>query len=66
MAVPGGAKAIQQYLAAGLLDELYLHIAPVLLGGGERLLENVGNPKFEPVEAIHSPAVTHVRYRVVR
>jgi dihydrofolate reductase len=66
VAVPGGAKAIQQYLAAGLLDELYLHIAPVLLGGGERLLENVGNPRLEPIEAIHSPAVTHVRYRVVR
>jgi dihydrofolate reductase len=66
VAVPGGAQAIQQYLAAGLLDELYLHIAPVLLGGGARLLENVGNPRLEPIEAIHSPAVTHVRYRVVR
>jgi dihydrofolate reductase len=63
--IAGGASAVQQYLAAGLLDELYLHIAPVLLGGGERLLENVGDPKLEPVEAIGSPAVTHVRYRVV-
>ena len=57
---------MQQYLAAGLLDELYLHIAPVVLGAGERLLENVGDPKLEPVEVIASPAVTHVRYRVAR
>src|SRR6201997_289945 len=47
--VSGGAQAVQQYLAAGLLDELYLHIAPILLGSGERLLENVGDPKLEPV-----------------
>ena len=66
VAVPGGAQAIQQYLAAGLLDELQLHIVPVLLGGGERLLENVGEPKLEPVEVIASPAVTHVKYRVAR
>jgi dihydrofolate reductase len=64
--VIGGANAIQQYLAAGLLDELFLHIAPVLLGAGERLLENVGDPKLEPVEVIGSPRATHVRYRVVR
>jgi dihydrofolate reductase len=62
--VAGGAKAIQQYLAAGLLDELLLHIVPVVLGGGERLLENVGDPRLEPVEVIATPAVTHVRYRV--
>src|SRR5262249_27247113 len=61
----GGAKAVQQYLAAGLLDELYLHIAPILLGSGERLLENVGDPTLEPVEVVGSPKVTHVRYRVV-
>jgi dihydrofolate reductase len=64
--VAGGASAIQQYLAAGLLDELYLHVVPVVLGGGERLLDNVGDPQLEPVEVIASPAVTHVRYRVVR
>jgi dihydrofolate reductase len=57
---------VQQYLAAGLLDELYLHIAPVILGAGERLLENVGDPALEPVQVVASPAATHVRYRVVR
>jgi dihydrofolate reductase len=64
--IAGGANAIQQYLAAGLLDELHLHIAPILLGGGERLLENVGEPTLEPVEVVGSRAATHVKYRVVR
>ena len=65
VAVAGGASAVQQYLAAGLLDELYLHIVPVVLGTGERLLENVGDPTLEPVKVIASQAVTHVKYRVV-
>ena len=62
--IAGGGVAIQQYLAAGLLDELFLHIVPILLGGGARLLENAGDPRLEPVEVVASPAVTHVRYRV--
>jgi dihydrofolate reductase len=66
VAVAGGASAVQQYLAAGLLDELYLHIVPVLLGAGARLLEDVGHPALEPVKVVASPGVTHVRYRVVR
>ena len=66
VAIGGGASAVQQYLAAGLLDELYLHIVPVLLGAGARLLENVGDAKLEPVEVVASPAVTHVKYRVLR
>jgi dihydrofolate reductase len=64
--IAGGANTVQQYLAAGLLDELHLHIAPIVLGAGERLLENVGDPVLEPVEAVASPRVTHVKYRVVR
>jgi dihydrofolate reductase len=63
--VAGGASAVQQYLRAGRLDELYLHIVPVVLGAGERLLENVGDPALEPVEVVPSATVTHVRYRVV-
>lgn len=62
--IAGGASAIQQYLAAGLLEELHLHIVPIVLGGGERLLENVGAPKLAPVEVVASPAATHVKYRV--
>jgi dihydrofolate reductase len=65
VAIAGGASTVQQYLAAGLLDELFLHIAPVVLGSGERLLDGVGDPKLEPIEVIASPAVTHVRYRVL-
>lgn len=65
VAIAGGAVAVQQYLAAGLLDELYLHIVPIVLGGGERLLQNVGDPILEPIQVVASPAVTHVRYRVV-
>jgi dihydrofolate reductase len=64
--IAGGANAIDQYLGAGLLDELYLHIVPVVLGGGSRLLENAGDPKLEPIQVVASPAVTHVKYRVVR
>lgn len=65
VAIAGGASVVQQYLAAGLLDELYLHVVPVILGSGERLLENIGDPMLKTVEVIASPAVTHIKYRVV-
>jgi dihydrofolate reductase len=64
--VAGGASTVQQFLRAGQLDELYLHIVPIVLGRGERLLENVGDPRMTPVEVIASPAVTHIRYRIER
>jgi dihydrofolate reductase len=66
VSIAGGASTVQQYLRAGLLDELYLHIAPVLLGAGERLLDGVGDPTLEPIKVVASPAATHVKYRVVR
>jgi dihydrofolate reductase len=66
VSIAGGASTVRQYLRAGLLDELYLHIAPVILGGGERLLEDVGDPALEQVKVVASPLVTHVKYRVVR
>ena len=66
VSIAGGASAVRQFLAAGLLDELYLHIAPVILGAGERLLEDVGDPVLEPVKVVASPAVTHIEYRVRR
>ncbi len=65
VSIAGGASTVRQYLAAGLLDELYLHIVPVVLGAGERLLDGVGDPTLEPVKVVDSPAVTHVKYRVV-
>ncbi|MFD0535503.1 dihydrofolate reductase family protein [Actinomadura luteofluorescens] len=55
---------MNQYLAAGLLEELRLHIAPVVLGAGERLFEGVGDLALEPVEVARTPMVTHVTYRV--
>jgi dihydrofolate reductase len=65
VAIAGGASTVQQYLKAGLIDEMNLHIAPVILGSGERLLDNVGDPTLELIEVVDSPVVTHVRYRVV-
>ena len=64
--VAGGASAVQQYLEAGLLDELQIHIAPVLLGGGTPLFDRLGiDPiKLEVTRVIASPAATHVRYTV--
>jgi dihydrofolate reductase len=64
--VAGGASAVRQYLAAGSLDTLELHIVPVLLGGGARLLENLGHVQLEQAEVVAGPAVTHVTYRVKR
>ncbi|HEY1366763.1 MAG TPA: dihydrofolate reductase family protein [Gaiellaceae bacterium] len=64
--VSGGADVVQQYLRAGLLDELNLHVAPILLGGGVRLLDGLDPGEVECTRAISSPAVTHLRYRVVR
>jgi dihydrofolate reductase len=66
--VVGGANVVQQYLAAGLVDEFQIHIAPVLLGGGVRLFDQLGStpPKVEVARATESPAVTHVAYRVVK
>ncbi len=62
----GGGSLIQQYLAAGLVDELEVHIAPKVLGGGVRLFDNLGAspPKLEVVRAVSTPGATHVKYRV--
>ena len=63
IAIAGGAATVNQYLAAGLIDELWLHIAPVTLGRGERLFEGA-DVSLEPADARHTDLVTHVRYRV--
>jgi dihydrofolate reductase len=65
--VGGGASVVQQYLNAGLLDELQIHLVPVLLGDGVRLLEGVRpDLALERARVIDSPAVTHLRYRIVK
>jgi dihydrofolate reductase len=53
---------VRQALGAAVIDELVLDFVPVLLGAGERLFDGVPDPGFEPVEVIHSPLATHVRY----
>jgi dihydrofolate reductase len=62
--IAGGATVIQQSLQAGLLDELQVHIAPVLLGGGVRLFEDGEPMTFETTSVRESPSVAHVTYRV--
>ena len=64
--IAGGGSAIDQCINAGLVDEIQLHIAPVLLGGGVRLFDGVGPdpPRFELLKMLDSPLATHVRYRV--
>jgi dihydrofolate reductase len=64
--IAGGANTVNQFLAAGLLDELWLHIAPVTVGSGARLFEGVPNLNFEPLAISGNNIVTHIRYRVVK
>ncbi|MDX6583799.1 MAG: hypothetical protein QOI10_2983 [Solirubrobacterales bacterium] len=63
----GGADVARQYLAAGLLDVLQLHVVPVELGDGARLFDNLADAKvqLEQVRAVEAPGVTHVKYRAV-
>jgi dihydrofolate reductase len=62
----GGATAVRQYLAAGLLDEMLISVVPVILGAGSRLFDDLGGarPGLRQVEAVEAPGVTHIRYRV--
>ena len=64
VALGGGAQVAQQYLKAGLVDELTIHLVPVLLGGGERLFDDLGTADLglEGVRAIQAPGVTHLTY----
>lgn len=64
--IGGGAETINQYLAAGLVDEINISIAPRFLGGGARLFDNLGSslPRLEQTRVVDAPGVSHVRYRV--
>ncbi|SIR21213.1 dihydrofolate reductase family protein [Micromonospora avicenniae] len=66
VAIGGGASTVRQYLAAGLLDTLQLHIVPVVLGNGERLFTGLDDLRLEQAAAVAGPTVTHVTYRVLR
>jgi len=62
--ISGGANVIQQFIKAGLLDELEIHLVPVLLKGGTRLLENLGDAKLKKVKVVDFPSVTHIKYHL--
>ncbi|GIP23795.1 dihydrofolate reductase family protein [Paenibacillus sp. J22TS3] len=69
--IMGGAHTARQYIEAGLIDEIHIHIVPVLLGGGVRLFEsNIGGDggsyPLEVIQVVEAPGVTHVKYRVVK
>jgi len=62
----GGASVARQYLAAGLVDEMELSVVPLLLGGGERLLDGVGDLRLEQLRGVEAPGVAHLKYSVNR
>ena len=68
VALGGGAEVAQQYLAAGLIDEMQINLVPVLLGDGTRLLDNLAGSeiKLKPIRVVETPEVTHLKYRVVK
>jgi dihydrofolate reductase len=63
VAIAGGARTVNQYLEAGAIDELRLHVVPIVLGAGERLFDGVGELTLEPIETEGNHLVTHLRYR---
>lgn len=64
--IMGGASTVNQYLAAGLIDQLWLHIVPVTVGEGSRLFEGVTDLKLEPIEVTGTAVVTHIRYNLIK
>ncbi len=64
--IAGGADTAQQFLKAGLLDEIQLHLVPVLFGGGLRLFESGVETRLEKLRVLESEGVTHLKFRVVK
>ena len=66
ISLPGGASVVNQYLAAGLVDEIDISIAPLILGTGERLFAGLdrGTLELEQIRAVDAPGVTHIKYEV--
>jgi dihydrofolate reductase len=62
--VMGGAETARTFLAAGLLDELSIHVAPVLFGGGTRLFDGLDPLGLESLSCVHTPTATHLRFEV--
>jgi dihydrofolate reductase len=68
ISIAGGANTIEQYLHAGLIDEMQIHVVPLMLGGGIRLFDQVDPEliQLEGTRVVESPGVTHLKYRVVK
>lgn len=66
VSIAGGAATVNQYLAAGLIDELRLHVAPLIVGAGERLFTGILDVELEQVASRGSELVTHITYRPAR
>jgi dihydrofolate reductase len=66
ISIAGGANTVQQFIAAGLLDQMNIHVAPLILGGGVRLFDRLSQAKLEKTRAIDSDLVTHLSYRLVK
>jgi len=66
--IMGGADLGRQYLAAGLVDEVSIHLVPVLFGSGTRMFGDLrdGHVKMQAVDVLPTPSATHLRYRIVR
>jgi dihydrofolate reductase len=68
VAVMGGASVGQQFIAAGLVDEIQVHLVPVLFGSGIRMFEHLGDEhiQLEPLQVVETPAAIHLRFRIVK
>jgi dihydrofolate reductase len=67
ISVAGGAETVQQLVAAGLVDEIQLHVAPLFLGRGKRLFDQLGKAiELERIRVVDSPGVTHLKYSIVK
>jgi dihydrofolate reductase len=64
VAISGGANVINQYLAADLIDELWLHIVPITIGSGQRLFKDTPGIKLKPLEVRTTDLVTHIKYAI--
>lgn len=65
VAISGGADVINQYLRAGLIDELWLHITPITVGSGQRLFKDTPGIKLKPTEVRTTDLVTHIKYQIL-
>lgn len=65
VAITGGAETLNQYLAAGLVDELTISLVPITIGAGERLFVDTGNFECEQIGARSTGLVTHLKYKIL-